>query len=852
MTRPANVVSRNPMRTVSVRNLAAHKVRLLLTVISVLLGTAFVAGSFVFTDTLSHSFTKIFDNADKGIDARVQAKKSYQPGVALSVVDKIKTIPGVRVVQPVAEQPVVLIGKNGKRVQTGGAPSQAGIWTTPQESVRPSDGFVSGHAPTSAGEVVINNAAAKKAHLTTGDHTKVILPNAGAVNVTISGVYKISTETGGYIGVLFSEPQALQLLTDGSHLTAVDIAGDGSVSEQSLVNRIKQVVPSDLTVKTGDQVRKDDQNGIRTALSFVTIFLLAFGIIALIVGTFIIYNTFSMIVAQRLRELALLRAIGADRKQVRRSVVLEAAIIGAIGSVLGLAGGIGLAYALHAILDALNLGLPSGGLVMSVRTVIVAILLGTGVTLLSAYAPARRAAKIPPVAAMRDEFASPSAGSLRRRTALGVIVTFVGLLATIGGATSSSGGSAASLTGLGLFGVAAGVMLLSPVLARGLIAPIGRVIGRPFGSVGELARTNAVRNPRRTAATSFALTLGLLLVSGVAVIGASMKASIGALFDNNVTADYILTTSVDVNVPINAGTAAAHAPGVASLTQLHDLPVQLDGHKTQDGTAVDGPLKPVFRVRPITGAAEPTAGTIVISKKTSEQAGWTMGSTHTLSTHNGKTITERVTGIYENNNLLGPWLVTGDVYRELVPQNEWSDIVGLVKAAPGTNLTTLRHNLEAATDPYYIVNVQNRDEFKGSVASQVNGLLGLLYGLLGLAIVIAILGIVNTLALSVVERRREIGMLRAIGMQRKQVRRTIYVESLLIAIFGAILGLVLGLSYGSLFTRTLHGQGLDKLSVPFGQAITFLVVAGVVGVLAALWPGIRAAKTPPLEAISTS
>jgi putative ABC transport system permease protein len=229
-----------------------------------------------------------------------------------------------------------------------------------------------------------------------------------------------------------------------------------------------------------------------------------------------------------------------------------------------------------------------------------------------------------------------------------------------------------------------------------------------------------------------------------------------------------------------------------------------------------------------------------------------MGTTHALSTHNGVTVSEKVAGVYENNNLLGPWLVTGDVYRTLVPRNEWSDIVGLVKASPGMSLPTLRHNLEKATDPYYIVNVQNRDEFKGSLASQVNGLLGLLYGLLGLAIVIAILGIVNTLALSVVERRREIGMLRAVGMQRKQVRRTIYVESLLIAVFGAVLGLILGLSYGSLFTRTLHGQGLDKLSVPFGQAAAFLVVAGVVGVLAALWPGVRAARTPPLEAISSS
>jgi putative ABC transport system permease protein len=288
------------------------------------------------------------------------------------------------------------------------------------------------------------------------------------------------------------------------------------------------------------------------------------------------------------------------------------------------------------------------------------------------------------------------------------------------------------------------------------------------------------------------------------------------------------------------------------MTQLHDLPVLLDGTRSQGGTAVDGPLAPVFRVQVKQGSGQPIPGSMLVSETTGKRAGWTMGSTHTLATHNGITISEKIAGVYADNNLLGPWMVTGDAYRALVPKHHWSDIVALVKGAPGTDSATLRANLEHATDPYYVVNVQNRDEFKGSLASRVNGLLGLLYGLLGLAIVIAVLGIINTLALSVVERRREIGMLRAVGMQRKQVRRMIYLESLLIAVFGAASGLALGIAYGSLFTRMLRGQGLNKLSVPWGQALTFLVVAGVVGVLAALWPGMRAARTLPLEAIATS
>ena len=842
----------SPMRTVSLRNLAAHKVRLVLTVVSVLLGTAFVAGSLVFTDTLQHTFAQIFTDADKGIDARVQPHKSYDPGVPAALVQQIKAVPGVRVVQPVAQTSLVLVGANGKRVDTGGAPSVGGIWTPPAESVRPPDGFVEGGAPTGPGQVAINAGAAKKAHLHAGDRTKVVLPNAGVVPVTVSGVYRTSTETGGYIGVLFFEPQALTLLTDGNHLPAVDLAADKGVSEQQLAARVARILPADLQVKTGTQVRKDDQSSVQKALSFVTYFLLAFGAIALIVGTFIIYNTFSMIVAQRLRELALLRAIGADRGQVRRSVVFEAAVIGLLGSAIGLAGGIGLAYGLRAILDALNAGLPAGGLVLSARTVIVALVLGTAVTMISAYAPARRASRVAPVAAMREEFASPAAGSVRRRTVIGLVAGLLGALVTVIAAVGSSGGSAAALTGLGLLGVAIGTMLLAPALARWVISPLGRVLGRPFGTVGTLARTNAVRNPRRTAATSFALTLGLLLVSGVAVIGASMKSSINALFDNHVSADYMLTTQVEVGVPVKAAAAVRGVPGVASLTEIHGFTALVDGSRNDTGTAVDGPLAPVFDVHSRRGAAAPAGTGLVVSESSSKRPGWAPGSRHTMTTHNGRTLTLTVTGVYANDNLLGPWMVTGDVYRALVPRNDWSDEVALVDAAPGTDLTTLRHGIEKVTDPYYVIDVQNRDEFKGSLAAQVNGLLGLLYGLLGLAIVIAILGIVNTLALSVVERRREIGILRAVGMQRKQVRRTIYVESLLIAVFGAVLGLVIGLTYGVLFTRTLRGQGLDHLSVPWNQAVAFLVVAAVVGVLAALWPGVRAARTPALEAISSA
>jgi putative ABC transport system permease protein len=839
----------NVMRTVSVRNLAAHKVRLLLTLISVVLGTAFVAGSFVFTDTLGGTFNKIFKNAYKGVDSRVAPVKNYDPGVPLSLVDTIKALPGVTKVEPDVSAPIVLVNAQGKRVQSGGAPSEGAIWLSDPIEKKPS--FSSGRAPSAPGEVAINNGAATKGHVHVGDHVRVIVPNAAAASVVVTGIYKTDEETGGYVGVRFVESQALQLFTDGTHLDGLNVAAAPGVSEQAVTASIAKVLPPTLEAKTGTQVRKDIQTKIVTALSFINYILLAFGFIALIVGTFIIYNTFSMIVAQRVRELALLRAVGAARRQVRRSVLLEAGIIGAVGSAIGVACGVGLAYLLHVLLDALNVGLPSGSLVLAPRTVITAMLVGTVVTLLSALAPARRASRIPPVAAMREEFASMSVVSLRRRTIIGVVFAAVGALVTVIGAVSKSAGSGASLMGLGLVAVGAGAMMLSPVFARWIISPLGRLVGRPFGVVGQLARTNAVRNPRRTAATAFALTLGLLLVSGIAVIGASMKSSINSVFDNNVSADYILTTQVELPVPIPAAAAAGAVSGVGSMTELHGISALADGKHTF-GTGVDGPLGPVLKVTWEQGGGQPTGHNVLASKKYADDHNWTIGSTHTIAVPGRASVPVTLTGIYKNDQLLGPWMVSGDIYRQLTPKNEWGDEVALIKAAPGADLKTLRSGLDAATNNYYVVNVQNRDEFKGQIASQINGLLGLLYGLLGLAIIIAILGIINTLALSVVERKKEIGMLRAVGMLRKQVRRTIDLESLLIAVFGATLGLLLGLTYGSLFTKLLHTQGLDKLSVPWGQAVAFLVLAAIVGVLAALWPAFRAARTKPLEAIVES
>jgi putative ABC transport system permease protein len=837
------------MRTVAVRNLAAHKVRLALTIASVVLGTAFVAGSFVFTDTLKRSFDTIFQTSDRGIDAQVRPVHEGDPGVPTALVPKIRAVPGVATVEPRVTGTAVLIDSHGTKLQSNGAPSEGGAWSA--QSVNPVPTFVSGHAPTRGDEVVVNDGAARKHDLHTGERVTVVVENAPAVHARISGVYNVSYDTGGYIGVLFTPREAMHLFTDGHHYSVVDVAAAPGVSERTITSHIATLLPSDLVVKTGTQVRDADTQGVAGAMAFITYILLGFGVIALLVGTFIIYNTFSMIVAQRQRELALLRAVGASGRQVRRSVLFEAGVVGVVGSALGVAAGLGIATGLYALLDALDLGLPSGGLVMSTRTVVVTVLLGTIVTLFAAYTPARRASRVAPVAAMREQFSAPAAATLRRRVIAGVGVGGLGVAATGAAVASDSAATASALTALGLVGVMVAAMLLSPVFARWIIVPLGRVVGRPFGSVGTLARTNAVRNPRRTAATAFALTLGLVLVAGISVLGSSIKASLSSVVDDTVRSDYLVTTFGGLMVPQPAADAADRVPGAGTAVTLHDLRVSFGGTR-HEGAGVDGTLPDAVSVPLLQGRVDTAGNAVMLSKQTASDSGLAVGDSIRFSAPGHPTIIEHVAGIYADNQLLGQFLASGDLYRQVTPKDRWSAMVVLVNAAPGVELSTLQKQLEHATNPYYVVSVETRDGFKGEVAGQVNGMIGIVYGLLALAIVIAVLGIINTLALSVVERRREIGMLRAVGMQRPQVRRTIYLESLLISVFGAVLGLGLGLGFGSLFTRSLSSQGLHRISVPWAQSSLFLALAAVVGVLAALWPGIRAARTKPLDAMATA
>ncbi|GAA4817150.1 ABC transporter permease [Tomitella cavernea] len=837
------------LRRVALRTLAANRVRLALTVIAVVLGTAFVAGSFVFTDTLHKAFDGVFADVAEGVDVQVSTEHPGAGGVPDSYGPLLRGLPHVAEVTPQISGPLVLVDARGRPVQTGGAPSMGLSYTPPGKAPGDPEPIVAGAPPSADGEVMLNDGAARAAGLHVGDRTQVLVPAKGLQDVTVTGIYAPAADTGGYVGIEFTAEQARALFTDGSHVGAFQVAATPGTAPATLRDEVAAALPDtpEMRVETGAQVRERVQSQLDDALRFVNYFLLAFGAIALLAGTFIIYNTFSMIVAQRMRELALLRAVGAGRRQIRRSVLGEAAAVGLAGSAVGLAAGIGLAYGLRAALNAADLGLPRGDLAVTARTVVAALALGAFVTVASAWVPARRASAVPPVAAMRAEFASTGT-SLRRRTAVGALGIAGGTVALLLGATAETTPVAASVVGAGAATVLVGALLVSPALSSPVIRILGAAVPRVFGAPGRLAVTNATRNPRRTSATGFALTLGLMLVTLIGVFGASARSSVDALIDTGIRADFVLTGIGPSGIPPRAADAAAAAPGVGEVVRFHPVRAELDGASTA-GLAASGPVADLLRLDIVSGNSELTGDGMLVSTDAAARHGWTVGDAVELTGPDGTVFRNVVRGTYAPQSALGDWVVGESAYHALAPALARRDVLMLVDAAPGVTPAALRESLTAATDPYLVVQVQDRDEFRGAQARQIDQMLAVLYGLLSLAIVIAVLGIVNTLALSVVERRREIGMLRVIGTHRAQVRRTVYIESTLIAVYGAVVGVVLGIAFGAAFVHALRNEGIDRLAIPWVQSLAMLAGAAAVGVAAAVWPASRASRTDPLTAI---
>ncbi len=847
------------MLKVTLRNLLARKVRLILSASAIVIGVAFVAGTLVFTDTMGRSFDGIIKGSTPDVTVRPDSSGSWDDAsaaidtrtISAETLAKLEETPGAaRVDGNVNNLTLFVVGTDGKIVGGTGAPTISGNYNdAPSITGEPALSISEGRAPERTGEVVLDPRTAENAGYAVGD-TVTMVTAGDQPKLTAELVGLAQFGGGGLAGaslVLFDTKTAQDLFLDGRDAyNTIALTAEPGVSQKTLAANARQFLPDGIEAVTGDKVSKETQDTVSQALNFINIFLLVFAAIALIVGTFLIINTFSILVAQRSRELALLRALGASRRQVTRSVLIEALVVGFVGATLGLLAGWGLAAGLKAIFASFGLDLSATPLVFSLRTVLVSYAVGLIVTLVAAYLPARRASRIPPIAAMRDDVALPES-SIHRRMLIGGVLATAGVVAMVIG-LRGSGGTAAAYIGAGAFGILIGVALMSPVLGRPVLLALGALYRRMFKTVGVLATENSLRNPRRTAATASALMIGLTLVTTMSVLGSSVNASIDAGVKEQFTTDFLLTNQIGLDFSHAIAEQARELDGVGEVAPMQSLPTRIDGD-TRFVTLADGAqIGRVFDLTTKTGTLDLKDGQIAISEEVVKDDGLKLGDTVTLTFPTGEQ-EATVAGIYGRSDVITRFLAPFSLGAAAsVPRY---DNAVAINAEDEDSVAQVDKELRALVKDIPTVSVQTQEEFSEAQRASVDQLLFLIYALLGLAIVIAVLGIVNTLALSVIERTREVGLLRAVGLSRRQLRRMVRLESIAIALLGAVLGVVMGLAFGVALQNAVADEGVDVLSIPVMRLTIFVVLSALVGILAAVFPARRAAKLNVLRAITT-
>jgi putative ABC transport system permease protein len=849
------------MLRATIKSLLARKLRLLLTALAVVLGVGFTAGTFVLTDTALASFDDLFGQAYSNIDVVVQAHQAFNPTegggggggggqelnpVPESVLPKVRAVPGVRYAEGSVQSLAQIIDPStGKVIQNGGAPTIGSSWSTNISAFTLVEG---GAAPVGPHQVVIDAGTATDHALSVGQQIRIVT-STGTEGYTISGFARFGSSNSllGASFALFDLPTAQRLFDREGLFDFIYVRGDGSVTPDELAARISGVLPSGYEAITGTTAAGEQQDQVNQGLGFLRTGLLVFGFVALFVGAFIIFNTFNIVVSQRSRELALFRALGARRRQVMTSVLIEAAVVGFVASIVGVLVGIVLAIGLKALVAAIGLKLPPTALVIAPRTVIVSLILGTTITVAAAISPARRASRVAPIEALRENEA-PSA-SIKRRVIVGTVVSLVGigaLAAGLFGGVSNAG----IVVGLGAALTFVGVAMLSPLVAR----PIASTLGRPFrGRIsGKLGGENANRNPRRTASTAAALMIGLGLVAFVAVFAASLKSSVTAVLDRTIRSDLMLTASQFAPFSPELAKDLAGDPNFAAVSSLRQgaeakvrssttFPVGIDPATITDVANIE------MDAGSITALSQPNS--VAVSKTEADSKNLTVGATVPMEFARTGTQQLTVVGIFEPNALLNDYAVSLDTYDANVAQQ--LDSVVFLKYAPGVDQAAARANVEAlVARDYPSVAVNDQEQTKQTYVKQVDQLFAIVYVLLFLSVFISAFGIMNTLGLSIYERIRELGLLRAVGMSKKQVKRMVRVEAVIIAVLGAILGLAVGIAFGWALQRALSDVGIDRFALPVGQLVIMLIVAALIGVLAAILPARRAAKLNVLEAIT--
>jgi putative ABC transport system permease protein len=842
------------MRRVMLSGMLARKLRLALTALAIVLGVTFVTGTLVLGDTLNRTFDNLIGTAYEHISFEIRGKAAFSNGSAADVtgVDNrtpipeslaaaVARLPGVAYVHGNVEGYAQFMARDGNAIGGGGG-STLGFSFDPNRQLSPYR-LVQGRAPVGPDDVVMDKSTATKDHFNVGERVLINLP-ARPQRFTITGIVTFGSadNLAGVTLAGFSLPTAQALFNAGGHFDTISVLAKPGADTVALQRRIAAILPARVQVISGQALASELSDAVDSQLSFISTALLIFALIALFVGAFTIFNTFSITIGQRTRELALLRVVGASRGQVFRSVLEEAALTGLVASVIGLGLGVLAALGLKALLKAFNIVLPSSPLVFEARTPVVAIAVGVGVTVIAAILPARRAVRIAPVVALVDHDEDAASAPRRSRVLGGIAIATLGLTATAAGLIEPS----IMLVGLGAAAMCIAAGMLVPVIVRPLSGALGRPFAAILGTPGRLARENAMRNPLRTAQTAAALMIGLALVSTIAVLGASISASVSNSVHSAINADYIV--SGDGGFSKSAVSAVLHAPGVTAETTVYQGQFEFRSSLSTLAAVSTADLSQTIDLHVIAGrgASALAAGQLLIDSTTASSDHLHVGSIVPVRFAQTGPATMRVGGIFKPNPVTGRFFA-GDGFF-LSHFDNPLPVVVLLNTAPG--VPNINPTLNRILTPYANVSSKTRAQFESDQKHQIDQLLGLVYVLLALAVVIALIGIVNTLMLSVFERTHELGLLRAVGMKRRQMKSMIRSEAVIIALFGAVVGVVIGTALGAALASALRDNSITTIAVPIPSLIVFLIVSALLGLAAAGWPARRAAKLNVLAAIA--
>lgn len=843
------------------KSLFAHKVRFFLTAVAIVLGVSLVAGTFIFTDTINAQFDDLLDDIYAGIDVSVRAEtgefgSATEPFPA-SVLNDVLDVEGVRVadggVSSIATQ---VLDSEGDPIGGQGPPTLGFSWGE-VDSLNPMKiKDASGHPPQGRGEVVLDANTVTNAGFALGDMVTVVAFN-GPEAFELVGIASFGDQDSllGATIVMFELDEARRVFGYADEFTGISVQAEPGVDAEDLTTRISGVLPAGVEAVTGDTEQNEQAADINEGLSFLSIGLLSFAGVSVFVGAFIIQNTFRIVVAQRTRELALLRAIGATGRQIRAMVILEALFIGLVGSVVGIAFGFLMAVGIRGLLNLAGLGVPSGALVLLPRTIVASMVVGLTLTLVSSLLPARQAARISPVAAMRDDAGRTPRRSLRMRAIAGIAITGVGVLLLALGLFGGVG-RAIIFVAVGSAVAFIGVSVLAPLAAGPLADVIGWPLPRLFGIAGLLAKENTKRRPRRTASTASALMVGVALVAFFSVFGSSTKASITETIFELFPADLAFQSVNQSDPELPAAMSPAFAEdlrtydelSVVSAMQLDN--VLIDGDGELIGAFDPSTIGEVFALQPIDDAigAVSERNTMIVAVRFLEDKGWAVGDVITVQFPGSGEVAVPIVGSFEADDITNVYISTETFKANFQYRGD-----GLVfaNASDGLSVAEAQEAISPTVETYGNVKSQTKSQIIDEAETQIDQALALFTGLLLFAVMIAVLGITNTLTLSIYERTREIGLLRAVGMVRRQVRRMIRWEAVIIAIFGATLGVGIGIILGWAVVKALEDEGFGAFSIPTGQIILALVLAGLAGVLAAIWPARKAARMNILDAISS-